>query len=82
MSESTCGYSTPSNPDALELLQQNIQAERCAIEVYNRILERLRGRDPVTAKVILDILEDEIRHEEELEAFKLPGKQKMVSSKK
>ena len=82
MSESSCGYLTPSNPDAMEILTQNIQWERCAIEVYNRILERLKGRDPVTAHIIREILEDEIEHEEELESFKLPGKQKNSSSKK
>lgn len=77
MEESTCGYFAPSNPDAVEILSQNLQAERCAIEVYNRILERLKGRDPVTAHIIREILEDEIEHEEELEAFKITGKRKI-----
>ncbi len=81
MKESTCGYLTPSNPDAMELLGQNIQGERCAIEVYNRILERLRGRDPVTAHIIREILEDEIEHEDDLENFKLSEKQKGPSKK-
>jgi len=82
MKISTCGYLAPSNPDAAEILSQNLQSERCAIEVYNRILERLKGRDPVTAHMIREILEDEIEHEEDLESFKCPGKQKTSSSKK
>ena len=72
MEESTCGYLPPSNTDAIAILTQNIQAERCAIEVYNRILERLKGRDPVTAHLIRSILADEIEHEDELESFEPP----------
>ena len=80
MEESTCGYLAPSNPDAAEIVSQNLQAERCAIEVYNRILERLRGRDVVTAHIIREILEDEIEHEEDLETFKASGKKKISKS--
>lgn len=82
MEESTCGYLPPSNPDAAEILSQNLESERCAIEVYNRILERLRGRDVVTAHVIREILEDEIEHEEDLETYKVTGKRKIDNSNK
>ena len=82
MEESTCGYLAPSNPDAAEILSQNLQSERCAIEVYNRILERLKGRDPVTAHIIREILEDEIEHEDELESYKATGKRKISNPDK
>jgi len=75
LSESTCGYLTPTDKDALAILKQNLQAERCSIEVYNRILERLRGRDPITAHLIRSILADEVEHEEDLESF-CPSKNK------
>lgn len=81
MEESTCGFLTPSNPDALAILAQNIQGERCAIEVYNRILERLKGRDPVTGHLIRSILADEIEHEEELEALNPPKPTKSSAKK-
>lgn len=69
LSESTCGYLTPTDKDAMALLKQNLQSERCAIEVYNRILERLRARDLITDNLIRSILADEVEHENDLEAF-------------
>jgi len=72
LSESTCGYLTPTDKDALAILKQNLQSERCSIEVYNRILERLRGRDPITDHLIRSILADEVEHEDELETFCQP----------
>ena len=81
MKESTCGYLTPSNMDAVEILKQNIQGERCAIEVYNRILERLKGRDPVTAHLIRSILADEVEHEEDLESLCPPAQPMNKKSK-
>ena len=69
LKESTCGYFAPTDADAFEILKQNIQSERCAIEVYSRILERLKGRDPLTAHLIRSILADEVEHEEDLESL-------------
>ncbi len=34
-----------------------------AIAVYNRILKTIGDRDPVTSRIILEILEDEEEHE-------------------
>ena len=67
LKESTCGYLAPKNPDATELLKQNIQAERCAIEVYQRLLEMVAGKDPITEHLVREILEDELEHEQDLE---------------
>lgn len=67
--ESNCGYDEPDNPDTKKLLAQNIKGEQCAIAVYTKLLEMVEGKDAVTAHVILEILEDEVKHEEDLEAM-------------
>ena len=67
LKESTCGYLAPTNPDALAVLTQNIQGERCAIEVYQKLLEMVRGKDAITEHLVREILEDELEHEQDLE---------------
>lgn len=65
--ESKCGYLVPKDPNALALLKQNIQGERCAIEVYQKLLEMVAGKDPITEHLVREILEDELEHEQDLE---------------
>lgn len=65
--QSTCGYLTPKDGDASVLLKQNMQGERCAIEVYNRLLFLVKDKDLLTAHLIRQILEDEVEHEQDLE---------------
>jgi len=65
--ESTCGYMAPVNTDAMEILLQNLQSERCAIEVYVHILNTVKGKDLITEHLIREILEDEVEHETDLE---------------
>ncbi len=67
LKESTCGYLAPENPDATVLLEQNIQGERCAIEVYQRLLDMVANKDRVTEHLVREILEDELEHEQDLE---------------
>lgn len=50
-------------------MEQNIKGEQCAIMTYKKILDFVEGKDPVTYHIILEILEDEIEHEEDLEAL-------------
>jgi len=64
---STCGYAIPSNPHVEALLKQNIEGERCAIAVYNALAEYVKDKDPITYNLILEILEDEVEHEQDLE---------------
>lgn len=64
-----CGYAVPSDPSVKALLQQNIEGERCAIDVYNKLLEMVKDKDPITYHIILEILEDEVEHEEDLQAI-------------
>lgn len=73
--ETTCGYLVPSDPDAAVLLKQNLASERCAIDVYNKLLKFIGDKDPLTQNIIQDILTDEVEHEDDLEqlAKALPG---------
>ena len=64
---SNCGYLPPDHPTVDELLEQNIQAERCAIAVYAKILDYVRGKDMITGHIIRHIMEEEVEHEQELE---------------
>jgi len=64
-----CGYDAPADPYVLRLLEQNIKGEQCAISVYNSMLAETREMDPVTYNVALQILQDEVEHEEDLQAL-------------
>jgi len=70
MDESDCGYTPPENPIAQELLDENIEAERCAIDAYNRLAAMTKDTDPATYRIAVEILRDEIEHEENLETLK------------
>jgi bacterioferritin len=65
-----CGYDTPVDPYVEEILNQNIKGEQCAIKVYSELLEITRIGDPVTYNIILQILSQEVEHEEDLTALK------------
>jgi bacterioferritin len=64
-----CGYETPADPYVEVLLEQNIKGEQCAIEVYQELATLTRDGDPVTYEIMLQILTDEITHEEDLQAL-------------
>ncbi|MHA1616768.1 MAG: ferritin-like domain-containing protein [Candidatus Njordarchaeales archaeon] len=57
--------------DLKAILKAVIDAERCAIDVYNKILEWLQnvGKDPVTWQVIRHIMQEEIEHEDLFETI-------------
>jgi bacterioferritin len=65
-----CGYDKPENPDVRILLDQNIKGEQCAISAYKKIIDYTKDKDPVTYDIALQILSDEIEHEEDLEAIR------------
>jgi bacterioferritin len=69
LKETNCGYAEPSDPSTKALLKQNIKGEQCAIETYKKLLEFVKDKDPITYHVILEILEDEVEHEEDLESL-------------
>jgi bacterioferritin len=64
-----CGYDAPDDPFVKTLLEQNIKGERCAIGVYKKLLDITRDKDPVTYNMVLTILQQEIEHEEDLQAL-------------
>lgn len=64
-----CPFILPDDQNIIELLKQNIKGEQCAIKAYNSILPDLKDSDPVTYKMIVEILTDEVHHEEDLEAL-------------
>ncbi|MBU1151707.1 ferritin [Patescibacteria group bacterium] len=65
----TCGYSAPTDPAVRVLLDQNISGEQCAIDVYSKLAEMTKDKDEVTYQIILQILTDEVEHEEDLQAL-------------
>ncbi len=66
---SNCGYAAPKDPCSKAILKQNIEGERCAIEVYDHILSMVKDKDDVTYNLILSILTDEVEHEADLVAL-------------
>lgn len=66
---SNCGYDAPDDPYVEKLLEQNIKGEQCAIGVYKSLVDFTEGKDPVTYNIVLQILQDEVEHEEDLQAL-------------
>ena len=64
-----CGYDAPEDPSVRVILEQNIKGEQCAIDAYNPLLEATRDKDPITYNIALRILQDEVEHEEDLQAL-------------
>ena len=64
-----CGYETPEDPYVGVLLEQNIEGEQCAIQAYKDLMDFAEGKDPVTYELALEIMTDEIEHEEDLQAL-------------
>lgn len=68
--EANCRYLPPKNPGVHALIDQNIKGEQCAINVYYKLLDYTKEKDPITYGIIKEILEDEIEHEQDLEDLK------------
>jgi bacterioferritin len=66
---SNCSYEAPDDPFVKTLLEQNIRGEQCAISVYHKLMEMTRDKDPVTYNIALQIIEQEVEHEEDLQAL-------------
>ncbi|MBN1620385.1 ferritin [candidate division WOR-3 bacterium] len=64
-----CGYDAPEDPYVKNILDQNVKGERCAIDTYSDILDLTKDKDPVTYNLVLQILQDEVEHEEDLQAL-------------
>ncbi len=64
-----CGYDAPENPFVKNILEQNIKGERCAIDVYHKIIDYTKEIDPVTYNIAVQIMTDEMEHEEDLQGL-------------
>jgi len=65
------GYAAPP-ADAMDfegMIKTVIEAERGAIEVYNKLAKNTAGKDPITYELIVHILGEEIEHEDEFESL-------------
>ena len=63
-----CAYLPPKDFDVRKILSQNIKGEQCAINVYQKILDKLKGtKDYLTFEMVRQILADEVEHEQDLE---------------
>ena len=67
--ETNCGYDAPEDPFVGTLLEQNIKGEQCAISVYNAMMPATKEIDPITYNLALQIIQDEVEHEEDLQAL-------------
>ena len=64
-----CGYEEPNDPKVKALLDQNIKAEQCAIDAYQDLINLVKDKDEITYQMIVEILADEVEHEEDLQAL-------------
>lgn len=75
---SNCKYEAPEDPFVQTVLEQNIRGEQCAIGVYETLMKTTKEADPVTYNIALQIIEQEVEHEEDLQSL-LDDLQMMVS---
>jgi bacterioferritin len=64
-----CGYEVPKDFYTEPILKQNIKGEQCAIDVYNKLINFVHGKDPITYNMVLEILTDEVEHEDDLQTL-------------
>ncbi|MBN2142019.1 ferritin [Candidatus Woesearchaeota archaeon] len=68
---SNCKYDEPKDPHVMSVLKQNIKGEQCAIAVYKKLLEKvMASQDFISVNMVRKIMEDEVEHEDDLEALK------------
>ncbi|NLW89200.1 MAG: ferritin [Clostridiaceae bacterium] len=68
-SYSKCPYEEPTDPYIEEILKQNLDGERCAIQRYQDIAEFTHGKDMSTHQMAITILNDELEHEHDIQDF-------------
>lgn len=64
---SRCAYEEPTDPYILAILEQNLNGERCAIDRYQEIAEFTNGKDFTTHQMAINILNEELEHEQDIE---------------
>lgn len=66
---SGCGYQPPDDEYVKTILSQNIEGEQCAISYYNDLMKKTKDTDIITYNMVLTILNQEVEHEEDLQAL-------------
>jgi bacterioferritin len=69
MKLTNCKYDAPEDPFVQTVLEQNIRGEQCAIGVYEKLMKITKDADPVTYNIALQIIEQEVEHEEDLQSL-------------
>lgn len=69
MKLSACSYEEPNDPYIEVILNQNLGGERCAIERYQGIAAFTEGKDFSTYQMAVQILNDELEHEDDIESW-------------
>lgn len=59
-------YTTPASDDLVQMMKDNLAAERIVISTYQEIIRWLGERDPTTRRVMESILEEEEDHADDL----------------
>jgi len=67
--KSGCGYAAPTDPAILKILDQNVKGEQCAIDAYSKLAEMTKDKDEITYQMVLEILKDEVEHEDDLQTL-------------
>ncbi len=62
-----CSYDEPNDPYIEVILEQNLQAERCAIDRYSKLADMTSGKDHTTHQIVTTILNEELEHEQDIE---------------
>jgi len=66
---SGCGYLPPDDEYVKTILSQNIEGEQCAISYYNDLMKKTKDTDIITYNMVITILNQEVEHEEDLQAL-------------
>ncbi len=67
MKLSSCAYEKPEDPYIEIVLEQNLRGERCAIKRYSDIANFTNGKDHSTHQIAVQILNEELEHEQDIE---------------
>ena len=62
-----CTYDAPVDPYIEVVLEQNLKGERCAIKRDQEIADFTNGKDHSTHQMAVQILNEEIEHENDIE---------------
>ncbi|HPE99957.1 MAG TPA: ferritin-like domain-containing protein [Bacteroidales bacterium] len=64
-----CSYDEPADPYIEVILDQNLKGERCAIQRYQEIADFTAGKDHSTHQMAVQIMNEELEHENDIEAW-------------